>query len=58
VDLNPAVVINEAQLPELIHEHVDPGARCPHHFRQRLLGNFRKHLLRLVLLAIVTGPIC
>ena len=34
VDLDSAVIVmNEAQFPEFIHEQVDPGARCTHHFR-------------------------
>ena len=44
--------MNEAKFLEFIHEHIDPGAGCPDHFCQRFLRYFRKHLLRLVLLAI------
>ena len=52
MDLKSAIVMNEAQFPEFIHEHIDSGASCPDHLRQRLLGYFREHLLRLVFLAI------
>ena len=33
VDMEPAIVLNEAQLLEFIHEKIDPGARCSDHFR-------------------------
>ena len=52
VDMKPAIVLNEAQFLEFVHEEIDPAARCPDHFRQRLLRYFGKHFLRLVLLAI------
>ena len=34
------IIIDEAQLPEFVHEEADPGSRCPDHFRERLLTNF------------------
>jgi hypothetical protein len=37
VDLKPAIVMNEAQFPEFVHEEVYPGARRANHFRQHLL---------------------
>jgi hypothetical protein len=37
VDLEPAVVLDEAELPELVHEEVHPGPRRPDHLGQRLL---------------------
>jgi hypothetical protein len=37
VDMQPAIILNEAQFLEFIHEKIDPGARCPDHFRQSLL---------------------
>ena len=43
VDLQPAVVVNEAQLPEAVHEEADPRAGGADHFRQHLLtdlGNY------------------
>ena len=40
VDVQPAIVPNEAQFLEFIHEEIDPGARCPDHFRQSLLRYF------------------
>jgi hypothetical protein len=52
VDVQPAVVMNEAQLSEFIHEKIDPGASCPDHLCQRLLRNFGDHFVRLVLHAI------
>jgi hypothetical protein len=49
-----AIVSNEAQFPEFIHEKIDPGARGANHFRQHLLGHFGKNLLRLRFLAIAS----
>ena len=37
VDLKSAVVMNEAQFPEFVHEKVDSGARGADHLRQRFL---------------------
>src|SRR5205085_8950230 len=39
VDLQAAVVLNEALLPELIHEVTHARAGRPHHLRQRALVN-------------------
>ena len=39
VDLHLAVVVNETQLPEPVHEETDPRAGADH-FRQHLLTNF------------------
>lgn len=47
MDVESAIVFNEAQFPEFIHEKIDPGARCANHFRQHLLRYFGKYLLRL-----------
>ena len=33
------VVVDEAELPELVHEGVDPGARRADDFGQRLLAD-------------------
>src|SRR6267143_2004657 len=52
VDLDLAVVLDEAQFPELVHEKIDPRPRCANHFRQHLLRYSGKHLLRLALRAI------
>ena len=54
VDMQPAIILNEAQFLEFIHEKIDPGTRCANHFRQRLLCYFGKHLLRLGFLAIAS----
>src|SRR5882762_963931 len=54
VDLKSAIVMNEAQFPELVHKKVDTGARCANHLRQHLLGNLGKHLLRLAFLAVAS----
>jgi hypothetical protein len=52
VDLNPAVVVNEPQFSEFIHEHIDAGTRGSDHLREQLLGYFGKHFLRLILPAV------
>src|SRR5271169_3992934 len=52
--MEPAIVLNEAQFLEFVHEKIDTGARCPDHLRQSLLRYFWKLCLRLVLLAILS----
>jgi hypothetical protein len=37
VDVDLAVVLDETQLPEFVHEEIDPGPRCANHLRQHLL---------------------
>jgi len=37
VYLQSAVIVDETELPEFIHENVDATARRPHQFRQRFL---------------------
>src|SRR6476660_971579 len=48
VDVKSAVVLDEAQLPEFVHEKIDPWACCADHLRQHFLRHFGKYLLRLV----------
>src|SRR4029077_17342175 len=36
-DLKAAVVLDETQFPELVHEKIDPRARRADHLRQRFL---------------------
>ena len=50
VDLQPAVVLDEAQLSEFVHEVVHARARGAHHFRQHLLRYLGEHLVRRVFL--------
>jgi hypothetical protein len=52
VHMKSAIVTNEAQFPEFIHEKIDSGASCANHLRQHLLGNFGAHLLRFGFAAI------
>jgi hypothetical protein len=52
VNVKAAIVMNEAEVPEFIHEEVDPAARGANHLREHLLRYFGDHLLRLVLFAI------
>ena len=52
VDVDLAVVLDEAQLPEFVHEKIDPGPRYANHFRQHLLRYFGNHLLMLASRAI------
>ena len=42
VDLQAAVVLDEAEFPEFIHEEVDARARCADHLSQHFLRHFRK----------------
>jgi hypothetical protein len=52
VNLEPAVVLDEAQFPEFVHEEVDARACRANHLRQDLLRQFGQHALGLVLLPI------
>ena len=52
VDVESAVVFNEAQFSELVHEKIHAGTRCADHLREHLLRNFGEYLLRFVFLAI------
>jgi len=54
IDVETAVVLNETQLPEFVHEKVDSGARCADHLRQSLLRYFGDHFLRFGVLAIAS----
>jgi hypothetical protein len=33
VDVQAAVVPDESEFPEFVHEKIDPGPRCADHFR-------------------------
>src|SRR5208337_777379 len=46
VNVDLAVVLDEAQFPEFVHEKIDPGPRCANHLRQHLLRYLGKDLLR------------
>src|SRR5437899_11429758 len=37
VNVQAAIVVNEAQLPQLVHEETHPRPCCPDHFGQRFL---------------------
>src|SRR6185295_20122728 len=41
VDLQPAVVLDETQLAELVHEEADARAGRADHFREHLLADLR-----------------
>jgi len=53
VDLDAAVVVNEAQFSKFVHEKTYAGPGRADHLRQRLLADFRDHRLRFVFLAKV-----
>jgi len=53
VHVHLTVVVNEAQLPELIHEETDARTCCPDHLGERFLTDFRDHRLGLILFAEV-----
>jgi hypothetical protein len=52
VDLNLAIVLDEAQFPEFVHEKIDTGPCCANHLRQHLLRYFGKRLVRMARRAI------
>jgi hypothetical protein len=54
VDQEPAIVFDEAELPEFIHEMIHAGARCANHFCQSLLRDLRNLAIGLVSLAIAS----
>ena len=47
VHVQPAVVFNKAQLPKLIHEETDAGARRADHLGQGFLTDLGNDCLRL-----------
>jgi hypothetical protein len=51
VNLEVTVVVNETQLPELIHEETDAWSGCSDHLRECLLIDGSNDRLRLPLLA-------
>jgi hypothetical protein len=54
VDFDAAVVINEAQLPKLVHEMAHTGPRRADHLRERLLAHLRNDRLGSTFLAKVS----
>jgi hypothetical protein len=46
IDLESAVVLDEAKLLEFVHEQIDARAGCANHLRERLLLDFRECALR------------
>jgi hypothetical protein len=52
VDLKPAVVLNETQLPEFVHEEIHSRARGADYLRQRFLRYFGEYSVGLVVCAI------
>jgi hypothetical protein len=53
VNFNLPVVANEARVPELVHEEVNPRASCAHHLWQSLLTDGGNHNFGLSVLAKV-----
>jgi hypothetical protein len=51
VDLQTAVVVNETQFPEAVHEKTDSRTSRADHFGQHLLTDFGDHSFRIALLA-------
>jgi hypothetical protein len=49
VDVDLAVILDEALYPEFIREDIDSGPRCANHLHQHLLRYFGKHPLRIAL---------
>src|SRR5271167_1438480 len=52
IDLQAAIVFDEAELAEFVHEEIDAGARGADHFRERFLGDFGQDSLRFVFGAV------
>ena len=52
VDVQFAVGVDEAQLPKLVCEYVDPRPSRPNRFCQSLMGDFGNRTLRFSVLAI------
>jgi hypothetical protein len=51
VNLHAAVVFNEPQIAEAVHEETDPRAGRPNHFRERFLADFGDYLFGFAFLA-------
>ena len=54
MDLKSAIVMNEAQFPEFVHENTHLGARCANHSSQHLLRYIENHPLRLGFLTVAS----
>jgi hypothetical protein len=52
VDLQAAVVLDETEFAEFVHEEIYAGAGGTDHFREHLLRDFGKNSLEFVFLAI------
>src|ERR1700730_9662984 len=53
IDFNSAIVLDETELPEFVHEQIDPRAGCANHLRQSLLRYFLKSSFRVILLTVL-----
>ena len=53
MDLQPPIVLDEAELPEFVHKEADAGPGRPYHFRERPLAYFCDDGLRPSLFAEV-----
>lgn len=51
MNLETAIVVNEAQFSEAAHQEADPRAGGDDHFRQHLLADLDDYLLGFALLA-------
>jgi hypothetical protein len=51
MDLQPTIVVNEAELSELVHEDADTWPGRPNHLREHRLADFRGDGLRRSLFA-------
>ena len=52
IDCNFAVVLDESEFPEFVHEEIHPRPRGSNHFRERLLRYLLQHRLGLILLTV------
>jgi hypothetical protein len=52
VYLEPAIVMDESQLPKFVHEEIDAATSCPYQFGQSLLRYFGHYSFRLTFFSV------
>jgi hypothetical protein len=50
--MEPAIIVNEAESLEFVHEKIHSWSRCANHFRQCFLRYLGEHSLRLAFLSV------
>jgi hypothetical protein len=54
IDFDPAVVLDETEFPEFVHEKIHARTRGPDHFRKRFLGNVWEQSVRMLSLPVAS----